>query len=70
MIAEMGVKPRDRSKIRSPRRKLKTTISMVVAAVRMQRLGQQWTKTKKLGEGLKRAKDELLKRRKEVTAST
>lgn len=70
MIAEMGVKPRDRSKIRSPRRKLKTTISMVVAAVRMQRLGQQWTKTKKLGEGLKRAKDELLKRRKEVAAST
>lgn len=69
MIAEMGVKPRDRSKVRSPRRKLKTAISMVVAAVRMQKLGQQWTKKKKLGEGLKRAKDEL-KRRKEVAAST
>ncbi|KAB8260159.1 hypothetical protein BDV32DRAFT_149642 [Aspergillus pseudonomiae] len=63
MISEMGVKPRDRSMLRSPRQKLKTGIFMVKAIVRMQRMGQQWQKTKKIGEGLKRAKNEVLKRR-------
>ena len=62
MIAEMGVKPRDRTQIRSPRQKLKTAISTVRAAIRMQRMGREWKKTKKLGEGLKRAKNEVLKR--------
>lgn len=63
MISEMGVKPRDRAMLRSPRQKLKTGIFMVKAIVRMQRMGQQWQKTKKIGEGLKRAKNEVLKRR-------
>ncbi|KAB8203528.1 hypothetical protein BDV34DRAFT_199032 [Aspergillus parasiticus] len=63
MISEMGVKPRDRGMLRSPRQKLKTGIFMVKAIVRMQRMGQQWQKTKKIGEGLKRAKNEVLKRR-------
>jgi hypothetical protein len=63
MISDMGVKPHDRSMIRSPRQKLKTAVSMVKAIVRMQRMGQEWKKTRKLGEGLKRAKNEMLKRR-------
>ena len=63
MISEMGVKPRDRTQTRSPRQKLKTAVSMVKAAVRMQRMGREWKKTKKLGEGLKRAKNDVLKRR-------
>ncbi|KAG2413709.1 hypothetical protein HFD88_002898 [Aspergillus terreus] len=63
MISEMGVKPRDRHNIREPRQKLKTAVSMVRAIVRMQRMGQEWKKTRKLGEGLKRAKSEVLKRR-------
>lgn len=63
MIAEMGVKPRDRTQIRTPRQKLRSAISTVKAAVRMQKMGREWRKTKKLGEGLKRAKNEVLKRR-------
>lgn len=63
MISEMGVKPRDRTQTRSPRQKLKSAVSTVKAAVRMQRMGREWKKTKKLGEGLKRAKNEVLKRR-------
>lgn len=63
MISEMGVKPRDRSMLRDPRQKFKTAISMVKAVVRMQRMSQEWKKTRKLGEGLKRAKGEMLKRR-------
>ncbi|KKK19312.1 spindle-pole body protein [Aspergillus ochraceoroseus] len=63
MISEMGVKPRDRSQIRSPHAKLKTAVSMVKAIVRMQRMGREWKKAKKIGEGLKRAKHEVIKRR-------
>ncbi|PYI07509.1 spindle-pole body protein [Aspergillus sclerotiicarbonarius CBS 121057] len=63
MISDMGVKPRDRNKLRTPQAKLKTAVSMVKAIVRMQRMSQEWKKTKKLGEGLRRAKNEVLKRR-------
>ncbi|KKK16386.1 spindle-pole body protein [Aspergillus rambellii] len=63
MISDMGVKPRDRSQIRSPHAKLKTAVSMVKAIVRMQRMGREWKKAKKIGEGLKRAKHEVIKRR-------
>lgn len=63
MISEMGVQARDRNPARTPRRKLRSAISLVVATVRMQRMGQEWSKTKQLGEGLKRAKSEMLKRR-------
>ena len=63
MISEMGVKPQDRSQGRSPQEKLRTGLSMVKAIVRMQRMGQEWKKTRKIGEGLKRAKNDLLKRR-------
>lgn len=63
MISEMGVQTRDRNSARSPRRKFKTAISLVKATVRMQRMGQAWAQTKKLSEGLKRAKIEMLKRR-------
>ncbi|PWY92533.1 hypothetical protein BO70DRAFT_376192 [Aspergillus heteromorphus CBS 117.55] len=63
MISEMGVKSRDRNKLRSPKAKLKTAVSMVKAIVRMKRMSQDWKKTKKIGEGLRRAKNEVLKRR-------
>ncbi|RAK99875.1 putative spindle-pole body protein (Pcp1) [Aspergillus ibericus CBS 121593] len=63
MITDMGVKPRDRNKLRTPQAKLKTAVSMVKAIVRMQRMSQEWKKTKKLGEGLRRAKNEVMKRR-------
>ncbi|KAJ5174815.1 uncharacterized protein N7482_000692 [Penicillium canariense] len=63
MITEMGVQARDRNPMRTPRRKFKSAISLVLATVRMQRMGQEWRLTKKLGEGLKRAKSEMLKRR-------
>ncbi|KAF7718648.1 Uncharacterized protein PECH_008831 [Penicillium ucsense] len=63
MISEMGVQARDRNTARTPRRKLKTAVSLVLATVRMKRMSQAWGQTKKIGEGLKRAKSELLKRR-------
>jgi hypothetical protein len=63
MISDMGVQPRDRDRVRTPRRKLRSAISLVVATVRMQKMGQDWSRAKKLGEGLKRAKSEMLKRR-------
>ncbi|KAJ5163710.1 Spindle associated [Penicillium coprophilum] len=63
MISEMGVHARDRAPVRTPRHKLKSAISLVRAAVRMQKMSNDWKRTKKLGEGLKRAKTEMLKRR-------
>ncbi|KAI2727631.1 hypothetical protein DTO012A7_2676 [Penicillium roqueforti] len=63
MISEMGVQARDRAPVRTPRHKLKSAISLVRAAVRMQKMSSDWKRTRKLGEGLKRAKTEMLKRR-------
>ncbi|KAG0159516.1 hypothetical protein PDIDSM_7038 [Penicillium digitatum] len=63
MISEMGVQARDRAPVRTPRQKLKSAISLVRAAVRMKKMSSDWKRTKKLGEGLKRAKTEMLKRR-------
>ncbi|KAL4818044.1 hypothetical protein BDW67DRAFT_158430 [Aspergillus spinulosporus] len=63
MISDMGVIARDRSNLRSPKAKLKTAVSMVKAVVRMQKMSREWKKTAKLGEGLKRAKNEVMKRR-------
>lgn len=69
MITEMGVPARDRTTVHSPRRRLRSAISLVVASVRMQKMGQEWRRTKKLGEGLKRAKNEMLKRRESSSKS-
>ncbi|KAJ6019198.1 hypothetical protein N7522_001265 [Penicillium canescens] len=63
MISEMGVQARDRTSTRTPRHKFRTAISLVRATVRMQKMSSDWKRTKKLGEGLKRAKTEMLKRR-------
>lgn len=63
MIAEMGVPRPQYSRARSPRQKLRSAISLVRATVRMQHMSREWKKTRKLGEGLKRAKSEVLKRR-------
>lgn len=69
MISEMGVQARDRNPVRTPRRKLRSAISLVVATLRMQRMSQEWSTSKKLGEGLKRAKSEMLKRRESLGKS-
>lgn len=69
MISEMGVQARDRNTTRSPRSKFRSAISLVIASVRMQKMGQEWRRTKKLGEGLKRAKSEMLKRRESSSRS-
>ncbi|KAJ5751620.1 hypothetical protein N7520_008537 [Penicillium odoratum] len=69
MISEMGVSARDRNTARSPRGKFRSAISLVVATVRMKKMGQEWRRTKKLGEGLKRAKSEMLKRRESSSKS-
>ncbi|KAJ5130597.1 uncharacterized protein N7515_006636 [Penicillium bovifimosum] len=63
IINEMGVQARDRTPVRTPRHKLRSAISLVRAAVRMQKMSSDWKRTRKLGEGLKRAKTEMLKRR-------
>ncbi|CAG8887812.1 unnamed protein product [Penicillium egyptiacum] len=63
MISEMGVQARDRVPVRTPRHKLKSAMSLVRATVRMRKMSSDWKRTKKLGEGLKRAKTEMLKRR-------
>lgn len=64
MVAEMGIKPHESNKdLQNPRQKLKRTISTVIAAIRIQRMAREWKKTRELGENLKRAKDEVLKRR-------
>lgn len=63
MIAEMGVKPHDRNKARTPMQKLRSALSTVHATVRMQKMVRDWKATKKLGEGLKRAKDEVIRKR-------
>lgn len=69
MISEMGVQAMDRNPVRTPRRKFRSAISLVIATVRMQRMGQEWSKAKKLGEGLKRAKSEMLRRRESSSKS-
>lgn len=65
MIAAMGVKARADVARSSPRRRLKTAMCAVLATVRMQRMSQEWKKTRRLGEGLQRAKSDVLKRRRE-----
>lgn len=69
MITDMGVHARDHNQARNPRGKLRSAISLVVATVRMQRMGQEWRRAKKLGEGLKRAKSEMLRRRESSSKS-
>ncbi|KAJ5094463.1 hypothetical protein N7456_010324 [Penicillium angulare] len=69
MINEMGVQSRDRNPARSARGKFRSAISLVIATVRMQKMGQEWRRTKKIGEGLKRAKSEMLKRRESSSKS-
>lgn len=63
MITQMGVQPPEPKKLHDTRRKLRTAGLAVIATVRMQRMSQEWSKARKLGEGLRRAKSELLRRR-------
>jgi Pericentrin-AKAP-450 domain of centrosomal targeting protein len=63
MITKMGVKHPDLGNFHDARRKFRTVVLAVIATVRMQRVKEQWDKARKLGEGLRRAKGEVLKRR-------
>ncbi|WEW60501.1 hypothetical protein PRK78_005988 [Emydomyces testavorans] len=63
MIAEMGVEPGMAETKPSARRKFRCTALAVMAATRMQKMAAEWRKARKIGEGLQRAKSEVLKRR-------
>lgn len=63
MIAEMGVEPPASDTIPDARRKLKAVFLTALATVRMQKMASDWSKTRKIGEGLRRAKSEVMKRR-------
>nr|KMM64560.1 hypothetical protein CPAG_00912 [Coccidioides posadasii RMSCC 3488] len=63
MIAEMGVESSVAATKLSSRKKFKSAVLVVMAATRMQKLATEWRKARKIGEGLRRAKAELLKRR-------
>lgn len=63
MIAEMGINAPETKKVHDARRKIRTAGLAVMATVRMQRMSQEWTKAKKIGESLRRAKKELSMKR-------
>lgn len=63
MIAEMGINAPEPKKVYDARRKIRTAGLAVMATVRMQRMSQEWTKVKKIGESLRRAKNELAMKR-------
>lgn len=63
MIAQMGVRAPEPKQLHDARRKLRTTGLAVIATVRMRRMSHEWSKARKLGDGLRRAKNELLRRR-------
>lgn len=63
MIAEMGIHAPEPRKVHDARRKIRTAGLAVMATVRMQRMSQEWTKAKKIGESLRRAKNELSMKR-------
>lgn len=64
MIANMGVKP-PATKKKAPdlRRKLRAAAITVIASVRMRKLSQEWNKVRKVGDSLKKAKVETLRKR-------
>lgn len=63
MIAEMGVEPPASVIIPDSRRKLKAIFLTALATVRMQKMASDWSKTRKISEGLKKAKSEIMKKR-------
>ena len=63
MIAEAGVETSIPEVKLEPRRKFRAVAFAAVAAARMQRMAAEWNKTRKIGEGLRNAKSEVLKKR-------
>ncbi|PGH12397.1 hypothetical protein AJ79_04345 [Helicocarpus griseus UAMH5409] len=63
MIAEMGVKPHNPQRKFNARLKFKAIASTALAICRMQKMSAEWSKSRSLGEGLRKAKGEVLKRR-------
>lgn len=64
MIASMGVKPpAAKKKAPDSRRKLRVAALTALASVRMRKLSQEWSKMRKVGDSLKKAKVETLKKR-------
>ncbi|KAL9111115.1 MAG: hypothetical protein Q9227_004378 [Pyrenula ochraceoflavens] len=65
MIRQMGVKARRSSyetKL-SPVSKLRAGVQTVIAIARMQKMAQQWVPIRKLGEGLRKAREDVERRR-------
>lgn len=63
MIAEMGVRPPLNREKLPPRQKLRSVVYMVMASVRMQRLKWEWGQVRKVGDGLRKAKGDVLRKR-------
>lgn len=63
MIAEMGVEASMHEPRFNPRRKFRAVAFAAVAAARMQKMATEWTKARRIGDGLRKAKNEVLKRR-------
>ncbi|KAI2081411.1 hypothetical protein LOZ37_001222 [Ophidiomyces ophidiicola] len=63
LIADMGVEAGMAETKLCGRRKLRSAAFVVMAAARMQKMAAEWRKTRKMGEGLRKAKNDVLKRR-------
>ncbi|KAI5305497.1 Vacuolar protein sorting-associated protein 4 [Ascosphaera pollenicola] len=63
MIAEMGVRIPKAEKQRNARRKFKAAAWAIVAMSRMKRLSADWRDARVVGDGLRRAKQDVVKKR-------
>lgn len=70
MIADMGVEPGMAEPRLSARSRFRSAAFVVIAAARMQSMASEWKQAQKLGEGLRKAKSEVLKRRETARKSS
>lgn len=65
MIRKMGVKPRCSSYQTQlePRLKLRAAVFAVMASIRMEKLSTVWKEVRRIGDGLKKAKEDVMMRR-------
>lgn len=63
MIAQMGIQAPEPKRFYDARRKIRTAGLAVMATIRMQHMSQEWSKARKIGESLRRAKNELSMKR-------
>ncbi|EEP81973.1 predicted protein [Uncinocarpus reesii 1704] len=63
MIAEMGVEPGLAGTEFDARKKFRSVAFAIMATSRMQKMASEWRKSRKIREGLRKAKSELVRRR-------